>query len=114
MILSVDAKNAALQGIADKLNTGTNSVLSLYVGATLAAEFTLTNPAEVSIANAVMVLKVPPRVLAVSSGVLTDAKILDASGALIATINVATEITLDKSQVYQGGYVSITSLQIGI
>ena len=84
------------------------------MGATLAAEFALTNPSEASIANAVMVFKIPPRVLAVSSGVLTDAKILDASGALIATLDVATEITLDKSQVYQGGFVSITSLQIGI
>ena len=114
MILSVDAKNAALQGIADKLNEGTNSVLSLYVGETLAAEFALTNPVEASIANAVMVFEIPPRVLAVSSGVLTDAKILDASGALIATLDVATEIALDKSQVYQGGYVTLIALTMGI
>ena len=114
MILSVDAKNAALQGLADKLNEGTNSVLSLYVGETLAAEFALTNPVEASIANAVMVFEIPPRVLAVSSGVLTDAKILDASGALIATLDVATEIALDKSQVYQGGYVTLTALTMGI
>ena len=114
MILSVDAKNAALQGLADKLNEGTNSVLSLYVGETLAAEFALTKPVEASIANAVMVFEIPPRVLAVSSGVLTDAKILDASGALIATLDVATEIALDKSQVYQGGYVTLTALTMGI
>ena len=114
MILSNEAKNAALKGIADKLNTGTNSVLSLYINETLAAEFALLNPVQASIANATMVFKVPQKVLAIASGVLTDAKILDASGALIATLNVATEIVLDKSQVYQGGYVSITSLQIGI
>lgn len=114
MILSVDAKNAALQGIANKLNAGTNSVLSLYVGTTLAAEFALTNPVQDSISSAIMVFKVPPKVLAIASGVLTDAKILSADGSLQATLDVQTEIALDKSQVYQGGYVSITSLQIGI
>lgn len=114
MILSVDAKNAALKGIADRLNVGTNSVLSLYVGATLAAEFALLNPVQLSITGAVMVFKIPPKVLATTSGALTDAKILAADGTLIATLNVATEITLDKPQVYTGGYISITSLQIGI
>lgn len=114
MILSVDAKNAALKGIADRLNVGTNSVLSLYVGATLAAEFALLNPVQLSIDEAVMVLKIPPKVLATASGVLTDAKILAADGKLIATLDVTTELTIDKSQVYAGGYVSIISLQIGI
>lgn len=114
MELSVDAKNAALQGIADRLNVGTNSVLSIYVGATLAAEITLTNPVQASIANSVMTFKLPPKVLAITSGVPTDAKVLAADGTLIATLDVATEITLDKSQVYQGGYVTLTALTIGV
>lgn len=114
MELSVDAKNAALKGIADRLNVGNNSVLSLYVGVTLAAEFALLNPVQVSINNAVMVFKVPPKVLAKASGVLTDARILDASGTLIATLNVATELTLDNTQVYQSGYVTLTALTMGV
>ena len=114
MELSVDAKNAALQGIADKLNVGTNSVLSIYVGATLAAEITLTNPVQASIASAVMTFKIPPKVLAIASGAPTSAKILDASGTLIATLDVATELTLDKSQIYQGGYVTLTALTMGV
>lgn len=114
MQLSVDAKNAALQGIADKLNDGTNSVLSLYVGETLAAEVALLNPAQESIANAVMTFKVPPKVLAIASGVLTSAKVLAADGTLIADLDVATEVALDRSQVYQGGYVTLTALTMGI
>ena len=114
MQLSVDAKNAALQGIADKLNEGTNSVLSLFVGETLAAEVALLNPAQESITNAVMTFKVPPKVLAIASGVLTSAKVLAADGTLIADLDVATEVTLDKSQVYQGGYVALTALTMGI
>lgn len=114
MELSVDAKNAALQGIADRLNVGTNSVLSIYVGATLAAEITLTNPVQQSIANAIMTFEIPPKVLAIASGVPTDAKILDASGTLIATLDVATELTLDEAQVYQGGYVTLTALTMGV
>lgn len=114
MQLSIDAKNAALQGIADKLNEGNNSVLSLYVGETLAAEIALLNPVQQSIANAVMTFKVPPKVLAIASGVLTSAKVLAADGTLIAELDVATEVTLDKSQVYQGGYVTLTALTMGI
>ena len=114
MELSVDAKNAALQGIADRLNVGTNSVLSIYVGATLAAEIALTNPVQQSIANAVMTFKIPPKVLATVSGVPTAAKILDASGKLIATLDVATELTLDKDKIYQGGYVTLTALTMGV
>lgn len=114
MQLSNDAKNAALQGIADRLNDGTNSVLSLYIGSTLAAEFALLNPVQASIVDGVMVFKIPPKVLAIASGALTNAKILAADGKLIATLDVATELTIDKSQVYAGGYVSILSLQIGI
>lgn len=114
MQLSVDAKNAALQGIADKLNEGTNSVLSLFVGETLAAEIALLNPVQASISNAVMTFKVPPKVLAIASGVLTSAKVLAADGTLIAELDVATEVTLDKSQVYQGGYVTLTALTMSI
>jgi hypothetical protein len=114
MELSVDAKNAALQGIADKLNVGTNSVLSIYVGATLAAEIALTNPVQESITNAVMTFKVPPKVLAIASGVVSRAEVLDASGTLIATLDVATELALDKPQIYQGGYVTLTALTMGV
>lgn len=114
MILTADAKNAALQGIADKLNVGTNSVLSLFVGETLAAEITLTNPVQQSISNAVMTFKVPPKVLAIASGNPTAAKVLAADGTLIATLDVATELALDKPQIYQGGYVTLTALTMGI
>lgn len=114
MILSVDAKNAALQGIADKLNEGTNSVLSLFVGETLAAEFTLTNPVQASISDTLLTFNIPPKVLAIASGVPTAAKVLDASGTLIATLDVATELTLDKAQIYQGGYVTLTALTMGV
>lgn len=114
MILSIEAKNAALQGIADRLNVGNNSVLSIYIGATLAAEISLLNPVQASIANAVMTFKVPPKVLAIASGVPTDAKILDASGTLIATLDLATELSLDKPQIYQGGYVTLTALTMGV
>ena len=114
MILSVDAKNAALKGIADRLNVGTNSVLSLYVGATLAAEFALLNPAQESITNAVMTFKIPPKVLAIASGVPTAAKVLAADGTLMATLDVSTELSLDKPQIYQGGYVTLTALTMGV
>lgn len=84
------------------------------MGATLATEIALINPVQQSIANAVMTFKIPPKVLAIASGAPTSAKILDASGTLIATLDVATELALDKPQIYQGGYVTLTALTMGV
>lgn len=113
MQLSDIAKNAMLQGLADKLNVGTNSVLSVYVGATLAVELVLTNPVELSITGGILTFNVPPQALAVASGIPTEARILDASGTLMATLP-ASLITLDKDKIYQGGYVGIQSLKVRI
>lgn len=113
MVLTDDAKNAMLQGLANKLNIGTNSVLSVYVGATLAVELTLTNPVELSIIGGVLTFNVPPQALAIASGVPTEARILDASGALMATLP-ASLITLDKDKIYQGGYVGVTSIRFSV
>ena len=113
MVLTDVAKNAMLQGLANKLNVGSNSLLSIYVGATLAVELVLTNPVELSITGGVMTFKVPPQALAVASGVPTTAKILDSSGALMVTLP-ASLITLDKDKIYQGGYVGVTSIQFSI
>lgn len=113
MILSTDAKNAMLQGLANKLNNGTNSLLSIYIGTTLAVELVLTNPVELSITGGVLTFKVPPEALAVASGIPTEARILDASGALMVTLP-ASLITLDKDKIYQGGYVGVQSIRFSI
>ena len=114
MQTSVEAKNAALQGIADRLNIGANSVLSIYVGATLAAEITLTNPVEDSITGGVMTFKAPPKVIAIATGAPTAARIFDDSGVLMAELDVATELSLDKPEIYAGGYVTLVSLTMGV
>lgn len=113
LVIENVAKNAMLQGLADKLNIGTNSLLSVYIGATLAAEITLTNPVELSITGGVLTFNVPPQALAIASGVPTEARILDASGALMVTLP-ASLITLDKEKIYQGGYVGVTSIGFSI
>lgn len=113
IVLEDVAKNVMLQGLADKLNAGTNSVLSVYVGATLAVELVLTNPVELSVTGGVLTFNVPPQALAVASGMPTTAKILDASGTLIVTLP-ASLIALDKDKIYQGGYVGVTSIRFSI
>lgn len=113
MILSDDAKNAMLQGLANKLNIGANAKLDIYVGAEIAVELIMTNPIELDITAGVMTFKAPPEVLATVSGVPTSAKLLDSTGAVIATYTGA-EITLTKDKIYQGGYVGIQSLKTRI
>lgn len=113
MLLTDDGKNAMLQGLADKLNAGTNSVLSVYIDTTLAVELTLANPVELSITGGVLTFNVPPQALAIASGVPTTAKISTASGLLLAEFD-ASLITLDKDKIYQGGYVGVQSIQFSI
>lgn len=113
MVLSNDAKNAMLQGLANTLNVGTNSVLSIYIETTLAAELALTNPVELDITAGVMTFKTPPETIAIASGIPTSAKLLNSSGAVIATYT-AEEVQLNKEKIYQGGYVGILSLKVRI
>ena len=113
MILSDVAKNAMLQGLADELNKGTNSVLSIYVGAEIAVELTLSNPVQFDIALGVLTFNTPPEAISAVSGVPTSAKLLNGSGVLIADYTGA-EIALNKDKVYQGGYVGIQSLTVRI
>lgn len=113
MELSVDAKNAMLQGLANILNGNTNAVLSIYSDATLTVELTLSNPVELSITGGVLTFNVPPESIAVASGVPTHAKLLDGTGALVADYTAA-EIVLDKDKIYQGGYVGIIGLTVRI
>lgn len=113
MVLSNDAKNAMLQGLATKLNAGSGSKLSIYVDAVMAVEITLLAPVEASITGAVLTLNKPPDAIAIASGVPTSAQILDGSGALLATLDAA-EFTIDKDKIYMGGYVGVTTMTIRI
>lgn len=113
MQLSNMAKTAMLQGLANVLNVGTNAVLSIYIDTALAVEITLTNPVELDITAGVLTFKTPPEALAVASGVPTSAKLLDATGALVADYTAA-EIVLNKDKIYQGGYVGIIGLKVRI
>lgn len=113
MILSVTDKNAMLQGLADKLNIGSDTVLTIYIGADIAAVFDMPNPIEQTITNGVFTFNLPQNVLATLSGVPTTAVLTNSAGSEI-TFDVGSEIVLDKPSVYAGGYVSLTGLTITI
>lgn len=113
MILSVDDKNAMLQGLANRLNVGADTVLTVYVGADSTAIFSMPNPIEVGITGGVITFNLPAKVLATKSGAPTTAKLTNSAGSDI-TFNVGSEIVLDKPEIYAGGYVSLTSLTIAI
>jgi len=113
MILSVDDKSAMLQGLADRLNVGTDTVLTIYIGADSTAVFDMPSPIEANIAGGVIAFNLPPKVLATKSGIPTTAKLTNSAGSDI-TFNVGSEIVLDKPEIYAGGYVSLTSLTITI
>lgn len=113
MILSVGDKSAMLQGLADRLNVGADTVLTVYIGADVTAIFDMPNPVELSIISGVITFNLPTKVLATKSGVPTTAALTNSAGSNI-TFDVGSEIVLDKPEIYAGGYVSLTSLTITI
>lgn len=114
MILSIGAKNSMLQGLADKLNVGTNAKLNIFIGADITANFDMPNPIEQSIVDGVLSFNLPDRVLAELSGTPTGAKLINSLGINLAEFEIGSEIVLDKPEVYAGGYVSLTRLTITI
>lgn len=111
MLISNNDKDAMLQGLADKLNVGNDTKLTVYIDADAAAIFDMPNPIEQSIINGVFSFNLPENVLAALSGVPTTAKLTNSAGSDI-TFNVGAEIVLDKPEIYAGGYVSLTGLTI--
>lgn len=114
MILSVDAKNAMLQGFVDRLNVGTNAELTIYIGENIAANFDMPNPIEQSIVNGVLSFNLPDRVLATLSGSPTTAKLINGLGVNLTEFDVGSDIILDKPEIYTGGYVNLARLTITI
>lgn len=113
MILSDNDKSAMLQGLADRLNIGADTVLTVYIGEIATVVFDMPNPIEASITDGVIAFNLPVKVMATISGVPTTAKLTNSAGSDI-TFNVGSEIVLDKPEIYAGGYVSLTSLTITI
>lgn len=114
MILSDNAKDSMLQGLANALNVGANASLIIYINEDEGAVFEMPNPIEQSIVKGVFSFSLPQKVLAVSSGAPTSAKLISAAGVIFAEFTVGNDIALDKPTFYLGGYVSITSLKITI
>lgn len=113
MILSVNDKNAMLQGLADKLNVGANADLIVYIDADIAVTFAMPNPIEQSIVGGVLTFRLPAKVLATISGIPTSAKLTNSAGSEV-TFNMGSEIVLDKAAIFAGGYVGMTGLTITI
>lgn len=114
MILSNEAKDAMLQGLADELNVDVNASLIIYIDADEAAIFDMPNPIEQSITGGVFTFNLPQRSFALLSGTPTTAKLINGLGVVIAEFTIGGEIALDKPAFYLGGYVNITGLKITI
>lgn len=114
MILSNDAKNALLQGMANGLNVGDNAVLKIYIGDVAVVDFVMPNPIEQSVADGVLTFNVPEKVMATESGTPTSAKLFASDSTEFAEFIVGTDIILSRNEFYAGGYVALTGLTINI
>lgn len=115
MILTTDAKNGMLQGLADAINAGTDvAKLTIYANTLAVAVFDMPKPIEQSIVNGILTFNLPEQVLATETTTPTTAKLVNGDGVEVATFTIGTDLILDSSGVYKGGYVNITALSISI
>lgn len=114
MILTNQAKNAMLRGLADVINGSGSATLTLYESGVAVAAFVMPSPIEQSISGGKIVFNLPESALAGQSVTPTTAKLTSGAGVDMLTLDVGTDLILDSSGIYAGGNVTITDLSIQI
>lgn len=113
MILSLSAKNAMLSGLANHLELATSVVFDVYAGSEVLVQLVMPSTIVKSVQNGVMTLNVAEQALVSTTGQPSKAKIM-VDGVLAIELTVGTDLLLDDTTLYKGGYFKITELAINI
>lgn len=113
MILSLSAKNAMLSGLANHLELATSVVIDVYAGSEVLVQLVMPSTIVKSVQNGVMTLNVAEQALVSTTGQPSKAKIM-VDGVLAIELTVGTDLLLDDTTLYKGGYFKITELAINI
>ena len=113
MILSTNAKNAMLNGLASHLESASSVVIDVYAGNEVLVQLLMPDVIVKSVQGGVITLNVAAQALVVKTGVPDKAKII-VDGVLAIELAVGTDLLLDDTTIYTGGYFKITELAINI
>lgn len=113
MILSTNAKNAMLNGLASHLESASSVVIDVYAGNEVLVQLLMPDVIVKSVQGGVITLNVADQTLVVKTGVPDKANII-VDGVLAIELAVGTDLLLDDTTIYKGGYFKITELAINI
>lgn len=113
MILSVNVKNAMLNGLASYLESASSVVIDVYEGSEVLVQLFMPDVIVNSVQNGVITLNVAEQALVVKTGQPSKAKIM-VNGVLAIELTVGTDLLLDDTTLYKGGFFKITELSINI
>ncbi len=113
MILGNEAKDAMLNGLAARLESAITSVIDIYAGSEVLVQLVMPSAIINSVQNGVITLNVADQALVVKTGQPDTARLV-IDGVVDIELTVGTDLLLDDTTLYKGGYFKITELSINI
>ena len=113
MLLGSAAKDAMLSGLANHLESSASVVIDIYAGNEVLVQLIMPSNIVKSVQNGAITLNVAEQALIAITGVPNKAKIMT-DGILAIELTVGTDLLLDDTTIYKGGYFKITELSISI
>ena len=113
MILSLSAKNAMLGGLASHLEAAASVVIDVCAGSDILVQLVMPSTIVKSVQNGVITLNVAEQALVSKTGQPDTAKIV-VDGSVEIELTVGTDLLLDDTTLYAGGYFKITEISINI
>lgn len=113
MILGNGSRDAMLNGLAAYLESATTVVIDIYAASDILVQLVMPSTIVKLVQNGVITLNVAEQALVVKTGQPSKAKIM-ADGVLAIELTVGTDLLLDDTTLYKGGFFKITELSINI
>lgn len=113
MILSVNAKNAMLNGLASHLESTATAVIDVYAGSEVLVQLIMPSNIVKSVQGSTITINVAEQALVAKTGQPDKAKLV-IDGVVEIELTVGVDLLLDDTTIYKGGYFKITELVINI
>ncbi len=113
MILGNAAKDAMLSGLAAHLDAATTAVIDVYAGSDVLVQLVMPTTLVKSVQDGAITLNTAEQAQVIKTGQPDTAKLV-IDGAVSIELTVGTDLILDDTTLYKGGYFRITELSINI
>lgn len=113
MLIGNFSKGAMLNGLAAFLEAATTAVIDVYEGSEVLVQLVMPSNIVKSVQGSTLTLNVAEQALVAKTGQPDTAKLV-VDGVIEIELAVGTDLLLDDTTIYKGGYFKITELSINI